>query len=59
MHNFISMYRETLHTHFDWIGTLGPGSTTLTPELNLVPVLAHEALPPAYLGQATALLLTI
>ena len=33
MHNFISMYRETLHTHFDWIGTHGPGSTTLTPEL--------------------------
>ena len=27
------MYRETLHTHFDWIGTLGPGSTTLIPEL--------------------------
>ena len=20
MHNFISMYRETLHTHFDWKG---------------------------------------
>ena len=42
------MYRETLHTHFDWIGTdTGRGPQVLTPELTPGPVIAQEALPPS------------
>ena len=60
MHNFISMYRETLHTHFDWIGT---DTWAWIPNINTGIdtwyryLLRRHCPPPAYLGQATALVL--